>query len=420
MRKTILIAVILAAVAAGGAWYYRSGGTDTAAASPSQPGNGPGSGRGSGGRAPMPVDMAAASRHEVIDYVTVVGNLIGQATVDVVPRVGGRIESIPVKLGDRVARGQTVAKIEDDQIKEQINQRMASLEVNKANVTQRESDAKLAETIFQRMKVQYDRDLLSKQLLEDAEAKYNTAVSNVGVAKAQLVQMQSSVDELKITLANTTVTSPVDGFVSKRVLDQGAFAGANTVILSVVDIGVVRMVANLVEKDVKRVQPGVSALVEVDAFPGEQFTGQVSRVAPVFDPATRTAPMEIEVPNPGFRLKPGMYARVRLTVDRRPNALTVPRGAVADLEGKRGVFMLDNGVARFHEVKTGLQDNERVEILEGLNEGQRVVTVGTLALRDGDRISVVGEPGDGQGRGGGRGRRGGGGAGSNQQPPGRL
>jgi membrane fusion protein, multidrug efflux system len=409
MRKAIVIAVLVAAVA-GGAWYYRAGGGDTAAASPNQPtGGGPGRG-GPGGRAPMPVDMAPATRHEVIDYITVVGNLIGQATVDVVPRVGGRIESIPVKLGDRVTRGQTVAKIEDDQVREQINQRMASLKVNEANVTQRENDAKLTETVYARMKAQYDRDLLSKQLLEDAEAKYNTAVSNVGVAKAQLVQMQSSVDELKITLANTTVTSPVDGFVSRRILDQGAFAGANTVILSVVDITLVRMVANLVEKDVKRVQPGVSALVEVDAFPGEQFTGQVSRVAPVFDPATRTASMEIEVPNPGYRLKPGMYARVKLTVDRRPNALTVPRGAIADIEGKRGVFMLENQVARFHEVKTGLQDNERVEILEGLNDGQRVVTVGTLALRDGDRISVVGEPnGEGQGR---RGRRGGGGGGN--------
>ena len=134
--------------------------------------------------------MAPATRHEVIDYITVVGNLIGQATVDVVPRVGGRIESIPVKLGDRVSRGQLVAKIEDDQIREQINQRMASLKVNEANVTQRENDAKLAETVYARMKAQYDRDLLSKQLLEDAEAKYNTAVSNVGVAKAQLVQTQ--------------------------------------------------------------------------------------------------------------------------------------------------------------------------------------------------------------------------------------
>lgn len=421
MRK-VLVIVIAAVIVAGGAWYYRSS-TSAAADTPAAGAGGAATGRGGGaprmggaGRTPMTVELASASRHEVVDYITVVGNLIGQATVDVVPRVGGRIESIPVKLGDRVTKGQTVAKIEDDQIREQINQRMASLKVNEANVQQRESDAKLTETIYARMKAQYDRDLLSKQLLEDAEAKYNTAVSNVAVAKAQLVQMQSSVDELKITLANTTVTSPVDGFVSKRVLDQGAFAGANTVILSVVDIGTVRMVANLVEKDMKRVQPGVQALVEVDAYPGEQFSGQVSRVAPVFDPATRTAPMEIEVPNPGYRLKPGLYARVRLTVDRRPNALTVPRGAIADIEGKRGVFMLENQVARFHEVKTGLQDNERVEILEGLNEGQRVVTVGTLALRDGDRISVVGEP-NGEGGRGGRGRRGGGGAGSGSNPP---
>src|SRR5262245_41350079 len=121
MRKRIVIVVILAAVAiGGGAWYYRANGGNAAAASPNPPvGGGPGGRGGAGGRAPMPVDMAPATRHEVIDYITVVGNLIGQATVDVVPRVGGRIESIPVKLGDRVNRGQVVAKIEDDQIREQ-------------------------------------------------------------------------------------------------------------------------------------------------------------------------------------------------------------------------------------------------------------------------------------------------------------
>ena len=103
--------------------------------------------------------------------------------------------------------------------------------------------------------------------------------------------------------------------------------------------------------------------------------------------------MEIEVPNPGFRLKPGMYARVRLTVERRPNALTVPRNAVVDIDGKRGVFMVDEpDVAKFHEVQTGLPDGERIEILDGLSDGQRVVTAGALALRDGDRVSVRRRP----------------------------
>ena len=162
------------------------------------------------------------------------------------------------------------------------------------------------------------------------------------MAKSQVMQTQARLDELKITLSNTNIISPVDGFVGKRNLDPGAFAGANTPILSVVDIGTVRLVANLVEKDFKRVEAGVQAKVEVDAFPGETFTGRVSRVAPVFDPATRTAAMEIEVPNPGFRLKPGMYARVQLTAERRTNASgrppwsgRRPRGAARRVRRRR-------------------------------------------------------------------------------------
>jgi RND family efflux transporter MFP subunit len=162
-----------------------------------------------------------------------------------------------------------------------------------------------------------------------------------------------------------------------------------------VDLRTVRMVGNLVEKGFKKVTPGVAAVVTLDTFPGEDFTGQVSRVAPVFDPATRTAQMEIEVPNPGFRLKPGMYARVRLTVDRRPDALTVPRNAIVDMDGQRGVFLVANDTAKFQMVTAGLSDGERVEILDGLTEGQRVVTTGALALRDGDRVTMPAPPASG-------------------------
>jgi RND family efflux transporter MFP subunit len=411
MRKVILLAVVLAVVA-GGAWYYYSG-RDSAAAATGQPGGGgAGAGRGGGGmgrgaRTPMTVDMAPASRHDLTEYITVVGNLIGAATVDIVPRVAGRIEAINVQLGDRVSKGQQIVKIEDRTIREQIRQAEASLETNKATVISRQNDEKVAASVLARMKAQDLAGLVSKQALEDAESRYNAAVSQVTVAQSQQVQTQARIEELKITLNDTSVISPVNGFVSRRLLDQGAFAGANTVMLSVVDISTVRMVASLVEKGFKRVTPGVGAEVEVDAFPGEQFRGVVSRVAPVFDPATRTAQMEIEVPNPGYRLKPGMYARVRLTVEQRPNALTVPRPAVIDTEGKRGVFLVDEGqTAHFREIRTGLQDGDRVEVLEGLTEGERVVTTGALALRDGDRVALAGQ-GQRQGGAPGRGRRGG-------------
>ncbi len=399
-------------------WYYRFGGQGTATASAPAPppgggfGGGPGMGMGGGmgrGRTPMTVDTARAARHEVVDYITVVGNLIAEQTVDVVPRVAGRIDTVMVKLGDRVTRGQQIAKIEDRELREQIKQAEAALEVTRSTVTLRENDVKVQQNAYDRVKALHAGGLTPKQNLEDAEARFSSAQSQVAVAKAQLQSTEARLDELKITLGNTTVLSPLEGFVSRRNLDPGGFAAANTSIVTVVDISTVRLVANLVEKGFNKIAAGVSADVEVDTFPGEQFKGQVSRVAPVFDPATRTAAMEIEVPNPGFRLKPGSYARVRLTLERRPDALTVPRNAVVDTEGKRGVFLVDAQIARFREVQIGLSDGERVEITDGLVEGDRIITVGVLALRDGDRIVLAEAAGKdgGKGRGEGGGRRGG-------------
>jgi RND family efflux transporter MFP subunit len=402
MRKVVVVLALV--VVAAGIWYYRSSGSASAAGTPGATGGGPGGGRG--GRPAMTVDTAAASRARIIDYTSVVGNLVGALTVDVVPRVAGRIETISVQLGDRVARGQQVVKLEDREIRLQISQADANLKVNGANVTQRENDVSVAQSTLTRVQAMFDQGLQSKQNLEDAEARLNSARSQLLAAQSQRTQTEARIEELNVTLSNTTVLSPVDGFVSRRNLDPGAFAGANTVMLSVVDLSTVRLVANIVERDFKRVRTGVAARVEVDAFPGEHFTGQVSRVAPVFDPATRTASIEIEVPNPGYRLKPGMYARVRLTVEERPDALTVPRNAVVDVDGKRGVFMIEEQIARFHPVTTGLQDGERIEIVDGLSEGERVITTGSIALRDGDRVTLVGADG-GRGRTGGA-RRGGG------------
>lgn len=416
--RNVLVTLLLAAALGAGVWLYVSPGSAPTLAAGAGAGSaepsGRGMGMGRGGRTPMTVELAPVSRRPLTDYVTVVGNLIGLATVDVVPRVGGRLESISVRLGDRVSRGQTVVKVEDREIREQINQVTASLDVNRANVVNRENDLKVAELAFERARTSFERGIASRQSLEDAEARYNAAVSQLTVAKAQQAQTTARIDELKITLSNTSVQSPVDGFVSRRNLDPGAFANANTVILSVVDISTVRLIVNVVERDFRRVAPGVEAEVEVDAFPGEKFAGTVSRVAPVFDPATRTATIEIEVPNPGYRLKPGMYARVRLTVERKFDALTVPRNAVVDQNGVRGVFLTMEGAARFQPVTTGIQDEAYIEIVDGLTDGQRVVTTGALALRDGDQVVLLPEDG---GRGATDGRSGRGGREGGGAPP---
>jgi len=400
MRKALIVAAGIAALLL--AYLLLTRPNDTAAQSAGGPGasrSGGMGGMGAGARAPMAVDMAAASRATIAEELTVVGNLVGQATVDVVPKVAGRLETVNVRLGDSVRQGQVIAQVDDREVREQVRQAEASFEVARATIRQREADLRFAETNLERSRNLYGRQLLPRQSLDDAEARYQAGAAQLDLARAQFEQAKARLDELRIALGNTRIVSPVNGFVGSRQLDPGAYASASAPIFSVVDIGVVRLVANLVEKDLRRVVAGTPARVDVDAFPGESFQGRVARLAPVLDPATRTAQMEIEIPNPAFRLKPGMYARVALLVAKRDNALVVPRNAILDIEGRRGVFLDDGGRAAFQQVEVGLQDDRQAEIVSGLREGQKVVTTGAASIRDGDPIVIAAqaEPGRGPG-----------------------
>ncbi len=425
MKKALIIAVAAVALAGGSYYLGMSRSSQAGDGAPQAGGQGggrrggggfpggggfggggfPGGGGGfrGGGRGPMTVELAKASKTSLAEEITVVGNLIGDATVSVVPRAAGRLQDLSVRLGDRVSRGQRIAKIEDFEIVEQVKQAEAAAEVSLATIRQREADLQLAETNVERSRSLFERQLLPKQTLDDNEARYQAALAQLDLARAQNTQSKARLDELRINLANTVITSPVNGFVAKRNVDPGAFVSQQTPVADVVDITRVRLVANVVEKDLKELTTGNNARVQVDAFPGETFAGRIARVSPVLDPATRTAPIEIEIPNPEYRLKPGMYARVGITTRTKKEALVLPATAVVDLGGRRGVFQLQNETAVFKTVQVGTEQGSVVEILAGLAEGDEVISTGAGALRDGDRVALPG----GRAGGNGRGRRGG-------------
>jgi RND family efflux transporter MFP subunit len=445
MRKFVVIAIVVAVVGGAAAYFgvfSREG--DAAAAGPETAGRGgqgaPGGGQtgragrgaqgnagggggfggggggfpggpgggGGGPRVPMTVEMGTLKRGDVNAYLTVVGNLIGQQTVDIAPRTAGRLLSVNVQLGDRVRRGQLLAKVEDREIVEQVRQAEASAMVSEATIRQREADLNVAKVNFDRSKNLFERQLLAKQALDDAESRYLAALAQVDLSKAQKSQTDARLEELRINLQNTSVVSPVDGFVAKRSVDPGAMVNTNTAIGSVVDISRVRLIVNVVEKDLRMVNAGDPAVMEVDAYPGEKFKGKIARVAPVLDPATRTATMEVEIPNPDGKLKPGMYARINLTVDEHKNVLMVPKIAVVDYANDRGVWAPNEADrATFVPLKLGIENTEAFEVLDGLKEGAKFVNNGASAVRNNDQLVYAGQ--NGAGGGGGRGGRGGGG-----------
>src|SRR5262245_17377783 len=315
MRKVLLVGVLLAAV--GGAAVYflvlkreqPAEAADQAQASQAQGGQGQGRGgrggrggagaQGGGGfggggfggggfggpgggfRPPMTVEVAKVTRGNISAHLSVVGNLIGEATVDVAPKTGGRLTTMTVKLGDRVRRGQIIGKIEDREIVEQVRQAEASHQVAAATIRQRKADLELALTNVERSRNLFGRQLLPKQTLDDAEARYTSSVAQVDLAEAQLAQSEARLQELKINLANTNVVSPVDGFIAKRTVDPRACVSPQAPLVAVVDISSLRLVANVVEKGLRVVGVGDSAQIEVDAFPGEKFKGRIARVSPI-------------------------------------------------------------------------------------------------------------------------------------------
>ncbi len=393
MRKWMIGVALVVAVGAGYVAFGRGGADSAGTPAAKAKGGAP----GAFAQPPMTVALAEVTRASLRAYVEVVGSLVGAQTVDIVPRAQGRLQTISVRIGDPVRKGQVLAKVEDQELREQLRQADASFDVARATIRQRQADLSFAKTNLDRNKSLFDRGLLPRQSLDDAEARHQAAQAQLDLAQAQSAQASSRREELRINMANTTVLSPVTGFVAKRLVDPGAFVTQNIMLLSVVDISTVRLVVNLVERDLSKVSVGAGAAVTVDAYPGETFSGRVARVAPVLDPATRTAEMEVEIPNGAGRLKPGMYARVRLISANKDDVLVVPKSALVTSQDRRGVFMVQKGQAVFRPVIVGLEEPDRVEITDGLTQGDQVVTTGASSLRDGAKVLVAGQAGGGRG-----------------------
>jgi RND family efflux transporter MFP subunit len=290
-KRPIVIIGLIVTVGTG-AYYVSRAQAEPAAGGPGGGGFGGGGFGGFGGggpRLPMTVEMAPVTRGDVTSSIQVVGNLIGLQTVEATPKVQGRLLSVDVRLGDRVARGQRIAKVEDSEINEQVKQAQAAYEVSQATIRQRQADLKLAQTNLDRSRNLFERQLIPRQTLDDTDARYQAAVAQLDLANAQNSQSKARLDELAINLSNTVISSPLSGVVARRLIDPGGWVTPQSAFVTVVDISTVRLVASVVEKDIRLITSGMPVSVEVDAFPGEIFQGKVAHVAPVLDPTTRTA-----------------------------------------------------------------------------------------------------------------------------------
>ena len=375
----------------------------------------------------IPVETVQLSKGSIDRWLHLTGGIVPEAMVDVFSKVSGILESIEVEQGDRIMADHVIAMVEREEKEAQLQNVRAALDVLRARWTQIETGARpeeiaQAEQLVLQTKAHWKknldnhkrlqnlqkRDFVSQQRLDEAilqvtisEAEYRSAREKLILLRkgarqedrdallAQIRQAEAALSLARIHLKNTTIRAPIGGTISKRFLDRGAFVSITSPIVRIVDMDTVKVVIQVVESELAQLKAGAIAEIFVDAYKEEVFRGAVVRISPTVDPESRTADVEIQVDNKDHRLKPGMFARVSLVVERRKGVLLLSKDSLLTGGGPTRVFVYDNGRASIREISLGLEGEKYVEVLSGLQEGDEVIVAGQYELRDGMPLKII-------------------------------
>ena len=343
-----------------------------------------------GGGRVVSVDIVESRIGLVRENLVLTGSLRAKHSVDVTAKSTGRLEKLHFDIGDRAKQGDLIAELEDDELQQQVNRAAASIAVSEASFAQRRAERDNAIAQLKRAEELLNEQLISPQEFESRKTGLAVVNAQVQLAAAQKLQAEAELKELKIRLAQTKVYSPMTGIIATRYVDEGALISPSTPIVRIVNLSTMVTRGNVPERNIGKLSIGNEATVRVDAIPDRAFTGRVARISPVLDAATRSALIEIDIPNPQGGLKAEMFARIELDLGTTRDAILIPRAGLVYRGQQAGVYTVEGDRPTFRAIETGLTREDQVEVLANLEPGVKIVGRGATMLREGDRIRVAG------------------------------
>lgn len=319
---------------------------------------------------PVAVQVVQPQRGSITRNVTLPGEIKAYQQATLYAKVAGYLKTITVDKGDRIKEGDLIADIEVPELVADLARYKAELEV--------------AELDYKRLSESQKKfpDLVVPQTVDNAKGKLD-------VAKASLERTETLLGFAKIT-------APFSGIITRRMVDPGAFipaatsgsAAQNAAIVTLTDFNRVRVQVAVPELEASLVAADQPVTVTVDGLPGRTFDGKITRFSYTLDEASKTMLAEIELPNPKLELRPGMYALVKIGIERKEGALLVPVEALAVEKAGAFVFTTMDNKAKKTPVKTGFNDGANVDILSGVKPDQPVILIGKRTLSDGQAVRV--------------------------------
>jgi RND family efflux transporter MFP subunit len=348
------------------------------------------------GRAEVPVHIETRPiyKDSIRDVGVFTGSLEPKSRFDVAPKVAGWLKELLVDVGDTVERNQVIAVLDDEEFAQEVEQARAELQVAKANAENYATDLDIAKREYERAKALREKQIASASELDVSEAAFNASQTRHKVSLAQVTQKEAALKTALVRLSYTKVRafweeSDQARVVGERFVDVGELLSVNQPIVSILENNPLKAIVYVIERDYPKVTIGQQASINTDAYPGRTFTGSITRIAPLLKESSRQARLEVEVSNPDFILKPGMFVRARVEFAMHENATLVPLPALVRRGDKEGVFIADtqNLKARFVPVTTGIINGEIVEITKPEVSGM-VITMGNHLLENGSNIML--------------------------------
>lgn len=358
------------------------------------------------------VKTASVERNDITETVSASGKIQPEVEVKLSPDVSGEIVALPVQEGDEVIQGDLLVKIKPDTYLSMLQMSEASLNTAKANLAKSKAQLTESKANYQRNKKLFDNGAISASEFEQIESAFKVAELNVESAVYSVNSAEASLNEAQENLDKTSIFAPTNGTISRlnvelgeRVVGTAQMAG--TELLRLANLSDMEVAVEVNENDIVRVGLNDTALIEVDAFLGEKFKGIVTEIANSADvtgaSADQVTNFEVKIrilDHAGFR--PGMTATVDIQTQIEVGTLTVPIQAVTTRkdtfqseEKVECVFVYDDGEAVFYKVKTGIQDDKNIQLLEGLPDSVEVIvgpySAVSKSLKDGSFVTKEGE-----------------------------
>lgn len=308
----------------------------------------------------VPVEVAKIERATVNEEVEALGTLAADESVVIAPEIAGRVIALGFKEGERVEKGQSLVKLDT-----------AILD---AELKQLQADLGLAKDTFERNRSLNQRGVGTQVAYDEATAKLASAEARVQLSQAKLAQ--------------SALMAPFSGVVGLRSVSVGDYVAVGKQLITLTNIDPIKVDFRVPEIFLSQVKLGQSISLKVDAVPGQDFQGKIFAVDPVVDVNGRAIKLRATVPNADLVLKPGLFARVTIVVDRRENAMLIPESAVVPDGVGKIVYVVENGKAKRVAVVLGKRLPGKVEIVKGLTPQMMVVSSGQMRLREGSTVSI--------------------------------